>query len=246
MKMVLSAIVAAALAAYNNPCVARGEFSSPQASASASDSEEAAIQAQINSVYQGFLSSYRIGPGDVIAIHIDRHPEDSLERAVVSPVGQIYYSLLGNVSVVGKTLPQLQEYFTASISEFIKEPRVTVSLLEAHSAKIAVLGDVREPGVIIMTRPMRVLDAISQARGIADTGNSSDVSILRQYEDGRVQILSVNVKRILKGKAGAEENIYLRAGDTIIVHGGMIKKLGTISSLVGIGSFLTFLMRGSR
>ena len=208
--------------------------------------DEAAIQQQIQSVYRGFYESYRLGPGDVIAIHVDKHPDDSVERAVVSPVGQIYYPLMGNITVVAKTVGQLQEHFTNSISEFIKDPRVTISLLEANSAKIGVLGDVRTPGVLVMTRPLRVLDAISLAGGITDTGSKSNVSILRQYEDGRTQIVTVNVKKILEGKAGPEDNGYLRAGDTIIVHGNLIKKLGTISSMVGIASFATFLTRGSR
>jgi hypothetical protein len=56
-----------------------------------SPSEDAAIQAQINSVYQTFFNSYRLGAGDAVAIYIDKHSEDSVPRAVVSPVGQIYY-----------------------------------------------------------------------------------------------------------------------------------------------------------
>jgi polysaccharide biosynthesis/export protein len=210
-----------------------------------SPAEEAAIQSQINSVYQGFYNSYRLGPGDALAINIDRHPEDSVQRVIVSPVGYLYFPLLGNVNVVGKTMPQLEQYFTASVSEFIRDPRVTLTLLEAQSAKIGVLGDVRQPGVQILTRPMRVLDAITQAGGIAETGKQT-ISILRQYEDGRVQMLSADVKKILQGKASPEENAYLRAGDTIIVHGNLFKKINKISSLVGVTSLFTFLVRGGR
>src|SRR5437588_6225509 len=50
-------------------------------------SDEAAIQAQINSVYQSFYNGYRLGPGDIIGIHIDKHPDDSVEKVTVSPVG---------------------------------------------------------------------------------------------------------------------------------------------------------------
>ncbi|HEX8185733.1 MAG TPA: polysaccharide biosynthesis/export family protein [Blastocatellia bacterium] len=208
-------------------------------------SDEAAIQAQINSVYQCFYSSYRLGPGDIIGIYIDKHPEDSVERVTVSPVGKIYFPLLGNVTVVGKTLPQLQDYFSTAVAEFIREPRVTLSLLEAQSAKIGILGDVKTPGLMIMTRPLRVLDAITQAGGILDTGSQA-VSILRQYEDGRVQMLAVDVKKILKGKASPEENAYLRSGDTIIVHGNLFKKIGKVTSMMGLTGLVTFMTRGGR
>lgn len=211
----------------------------------ASPADEAAIQTHINLIYQSFYNSYRLGPGDVLGIFIDKHPEDSAPKVVVSPVGYVYFPLLGNVPVVGKTLPQLEQYFTASVAEFIRDPRVTLSLLEAHSAKIGVLGDVKSPGVKIMTRPMRVLDVITESGGITDTG-SQNVSILRQYEDGRVQVFTSDVKKILKGKASSEENAYLRAGDTIIVHGNLFKKMTKISSVVGLTSLVTFLSRGGQ
>jgi len=209
-------------------------------------SDEAAIEDQIATVYRDFYGSYRLGPGDVIAIHVDKHPDDSLERTVVSPAGQIYYSLMGNVLVGGKTMPELQEYFSNAISEYISTPRVTLTLLEANSAKIGVLGDVRSPGIVILSRPMRVLDAVSAVGGITDVGNSSDVSVLRQFADGRVKTLTVNLKSIMKGKAAPEENMYLNAGDTVIVHGNWLKKMGTISSMVGIANFFTFLSSGRR
>ena len=208
-------------------------------------SDEAAIQAQINSVYQNFYSGYRLGPGDIIGIYIDKHPEDSVEKVTVSPVGRVYFPLLGTLTVVGKTVPQLQEYLTNAVAEFIREPRVTLVLLEAQSAKFGVLGDVKNPGLMVMTRPLRVLDAITMAGGILDTG-SQKVSVLRQYEDGRVQMLTADVKKILKGKANPEENMYLRAGDTVIVHGNLFKTLGKVSSLVGVTTLVTFLGRGGR
>jgi len=57
---------------------------------------------------------------------------------------------------------------------------MTLSLLESNSSKYGILGDVREPGVKIMTRPLRVFDAITAAGGITDTGSSSNVTVLRQ------------------------------------------------------------------
>src|SRR5262245_39802362 len=216
------------------------------AAADLASSDEMAIQNQIASVYRDFHNSYRLGPGDVIAIHVDKHPDDSLERTVVSPAGQIYYSLMGNVMVGAKTVPELQEYFSTAISEYIKAPRVTVTLLEANSAKVGVLGDVRSPGIVIMSRPMRVLDAVSAVGGITDVGNSSEVLVLRQYADGRVKTLRVNVKNIMKGRAAPEENLFLTGGDTVIVHGNWLKKIGTISSMVGIANFFTFLSSGRR
>ena len=260
IKKIMCIAVIAALGLYAQGMAAAQSSSKPSPSEIAGDnsaqhlnganppdpSEEAEIQAQISSVYQNFYNGYRLGAGDIIAIHVDRHPQDSVERVAVSPFGQVYYPLMGNVSVAGKTLAQLQDHFTTSISEFIRDPRVTISLLEANSAKIGVLGDVQNPGVILLTRPMRVLDAITLTGGITDRGNSSKVTVLRQYEDGSVKTLTVNVKEILKGKANPEENAYLRAGDTIIVHGNTFKKIEKVTSLLGVTGFVSFITNRGR
>ena len=210
----------------------------------ASPSDEAAIQSQINAVYRGLLQFIPARSGDIVGIFIDKHPEDSVLRVAVSPVGRVYFPLLGDITVVGKTLPQLQEYLGNAVAEFIKEPRVTLALLEAQSAKIGILGDVKTPGVHLMTRPLRVLDGHHPCRrDTFDTG-SANVSILRQFEDGRVQMLTADVKKILKGKASPEENAFLRPGDTLIVHGNLFKMMTKVSSLVGITSLVTLISSG--
>ncbi len=213
-------------------------------SSPASDEEEVAIQAQISSVYQSFYKGYRFGAGDVLSIYIDKHKDDSIDKTTVTPLGQVFYPLLGNVNVAGKTLDQLQEYLTIAISEYIRDPKVTVTLLESNSAKYGMLGDVRDPGVKVLTRPMRVFEAITAAGGITDLGNKSDVVVLRQDDFGNVQTLKVNVKKMMQGRATPEDNLYLQRGDTIIVKGNLFKTVSKYTSLVGLTGFVSFLFRG--
>src|SRR5207249_3364284 len=104
------------------------------------------------------------------------------------------------------------------LSEYIINPRVSVELLETKSAKIGVLGEVLRPGIVVMSGPMTVLDAIKSAGGVADTGRKSNISLLRQTGHGWQQ-MTIDVGRILKGKAGAEDDLQLRPGDTLVVHG---------------------------
>lgn len=191
-------------------------------------------------IYRNFYNSYKLGPGDQIAVRVQGQPDYSLEQITISPVGRIYHPLLGEVEVAQFTVPTLTDRLTVALSQFIIDPKVTVSLLAANSAKIGVLGDVTNPGVVLMSKPMTVLDAISASGGVSDSGSKSNVTVLRQTREGRMQTMKVNVKRILEGKAGPEENIALRAGDTIIVHGNTRKKISTITGMLGFGNFLWF------
>ncbi len=197
-------------------------------------------------IYQEFYDTYRIGPADEIAIRVTGQPDYTLEKAKVSPTGSVYHPLLGDVDVAGMTVPQLIERLTKDLSEYLINPKVSVALIEASSAKIGVLGEVVHPGIVIMNRPMNLLEAIASSGGFADTGSKSDVTVLRQMRDGRSQTLKVNVKRILEGKARPEENIAMQAGDIVLIHGNVKKTLNTVVSLAGFGSFLSFITLGGR
>ena len=192
-------------------------------------------------IYRDFYNSYKLGPEDQLALRVQGQPDYSIESVTISPVGRIFHPLLGELDVAGMTVPKLIERLTIEMSQFIIEPKVSVSLLSANSAKIGVLGDVSRPGVLVMGRPMTILDAISASGGVSDSGSKSDVTVLRQVGEGRSLIRKVNLKRILQGKAEPEENLALRAGDTIIVHGNTRKKISSFTSMLGFGNFLGFL-----
>ena len=204
--------------------------------------EQAGLEEQyFRTIYRDFYNRYKLGPEDQIAVRVQGQPDYSLEQVTISPVGRIYHPLLGELDVAGLTVPQLTERLTLELSQYIRDPKVSLSLLSANSAKIGVLGDVVKPGIVIMARPMTVLDAIAASGGVADSGSKSDVTVLRQRGEGVLQPMKVNVKRILEGKASPEENFALQAGDTVIVHGNTRKKIANITSMLGFGSFLGFI-----
>lgn len=191
-------------------------------------------------MYENFRRTYRLGPADEIAVRVRLEPDYSIERAKISPDGRVFHPLLGDVVAGGLTVEQLTKKLKQDLLRYIKQPEVSVQLLEAKSAKVGVLGEVGHPGILAMTGPMTVLDAITQSGGFARTGSRSNVSLVRQSQTGKYQTLSVDVKKLLAGKADAEENLPLQPGDTVIVHGNFLKKLEYVTALTGFTQFLTF------
>jgi protein involved in polysaccharide export with SLBB domain len=200
--------------------------------------------AQVRDIMRKFRDTYRLGPDDELAIRVLKQPDYTLEKAKVSPVGAIFHPLLGEIIVAGLTVEQLRKQLTIDFSEYVLDPSVYVELLVASSAKIGVIGEIARPGILVMTRPMTVTDAIVEAGGITDLGKKSNVTVVRQPLDGDTRMISVNVKRIFEGKAKPGENIALQAGDTVIVHGNTMKTLTKITSVTGLASLLTFLSIG--
>lgn len=229
-------------AAQNSPSATQAGKTEAGSAASAKQNEDPEFEA----AYQKFYTGYKLGPGDLIAIRVQGQPEYSKEQIKVSPVGAIYLELLGDVSIGGMTIEQADNHITKELSEYLKDPKVTISLLDAVSAKIGVLGEVLKPGIMVMSRPMNLLDAIVEAGGFANTGSKSNVELIRQGADGSREPKRFNVQQILRGKSKPEENVLLQPGDIVYVHGNVYKKLSTVSSLAGFAGFAAFLQLGAR
>ncbi|HKX28834.1 MAG TPA: polysaccharide biosynthesis/export family protein [Blastocatellia bacterium] len=191
-----------------------------------------------------FSETYRFGPADVLAIRVKGQPDFSLERVKVSPMGTVYHPLLDDIQVSGLTIEQLKKQLTVDFSEYILDPVVSVELVEVQSAKVAVVGEVLAPRVLLMQGPLTILDAIVQAGGVSDMGSKSNITLLRQNPNGTRTELTVNLKPILEAKARPEENLSLQAGDLVIVHGNTRKKLAKITSIAGFTSLLSLIQLG--
>jgi protein involved in polysaccharide export with SLBB domain len=248
---ILKLVAAIAALCFGWGSVAWGQTADPGIATGSGTQGEAKAQSVtddplFDGIYRKFYDTYRLGPADELSIRIKGQPDYSYEKVKISPAGTIFHMLLGEVSVGGLTIAQVTERLTNDLSEYFKNPQVNVQLIEAVSAKIAVLGDVIRPDVYVMARPMNVLDAISAAGGFADTGSKSSVEVNRQMSDGSRKIMKVNVKNILDGRAKPGDNIPLQAGDLVYVHGNASKTIAKITSLAGFGNFLSFMTLGRR
>lgn len=194
-------------------------------------------------IYRHFYDSYKLGPADAIAVRVYGQPDYSFERLVVSPVGRVYHPLLGDVEVARLTVNEVKQRLASEMSQYLIDPKVSVSLIEANSAKVGVLGEVTKPGIVVLSRPMAVLDAISEAGGFTAFGNKSSVILIRPLADGRMVKREINVKRIMEAQAKPEDNVSLLAGDVVVVGQNARAKLTFIASLVGFGNFLAYVGR---
>ncbi len=213
-------------------------------SSSKTVSIEPSEEEYFKSIYHNFYESYRLGPGDEIAIRVLGQPDYSFPKVKVSPVGRVYHPLVGNIEVVGLTVPQLEKKLTVEFSEYVINPQVSVSLEEAQSAKIGILGEVRTPSIVVISRPMTILEAINTIGGFTESADRRGVVLLRQERNGVMATKKIDVKKIMDGKASPEENIIIKAGDTIIVNSNFKKKMDNAMNSLRFTSFLSFIAFG--
>lgn len=193
-------------------------------------------EAAILPYYNNYLSTYRLGPEDVISVEVFGQERYSKAGIVVPPTGRIsYIHIKDGIHVAGKTTQEVAAEITKHYEEYIIDPVVNVSLDKAASARYSIIGDVAQPGVRIITRRNSVSEAIAEAGGVLSTGDKGKVALLRRQADGTMQVYPVNLNAILKGKA--RDNLYVGPGDQIVVPGNTLKKIKGITDLFSIISF---------
>jgi polysaccharide export outer membrane protein len=158
--------------------------------------------------------NYVIGPQDVLDISVWKEPE--LTRGVaVRPDGKISMPLLNDVQAAGRTPLQLAADITAGLKKFVTDPQVTVIVSTINSQRVFILGEVNRAGAYPLLPNMTVLQALSSAGGTTIYANLKKIYLLRM-EDGKQVKHPFNYKDVLAGKA-ADQNILVKAGDTIVV-----------------------------
>lgn len=159
-------------------------------------------------------AGYQLKEGDVI--HISVWGEDTLNQEIrVLPDGSISFPLVGTLRVAGLSTPEVAEVITKSLQEYIPDPDVSVIVTATDGNRIFVLGKVGQPGPIVMTAPLTVMEALSLSGGLGTFADENDIRILRQSAAGEEQ-LEVRYNDIMSGK-DLSSNHQLKAGDTILV-----------------------------
>lgn len=167
------------------------------------------------------LSSYQIGPLDVIRVEVFGAPELTRE-AEVDQAGNFSLPLAGAVVAAGRTPAELSAAIASKLRErYLKNPQVSVNIVKAQSKTFTVDGAVREPGLYPIVGKMTLQQAIARAKGADVVANLNNVVVFRTAGNQRVAAL-FNLKEI---RAGRLEDPQIYGNDIIVVGESAARKL---------------------
>jgi len=159
---------------------------------------------------------YRLNPGDVVRISVWRE-EELLREARIQPDGTVSYPLVGSVPAADRTPAEVADAISQELEAFIPDAVVTVELLEAQGYRVYVIGEVNRPGEYQLSQPITVMQALSIAGGLTPFAGTSGIRILRTMTEDQ-QSIPFDYDAVADD-GEMEENIFLQAGDTVIVPG---------------------------
>lgn len=160
---------------------------------------------------------YILQPLDLLRIVVFQEPD--LERQVrISQENSVNLPLIGSVDLTGKSVRQAEEMIRARYdAEFLKNPQITITVLEYTQRTVQVLGAVNSPGAIAFTpeQQMTLVEAIARAGGQARIADIRKVRLTRVGADGKAETFTINVDDVMKGSSN--EKWPLKKGDVIFV-----------------------------
>lgn len=142
-------------------------------------------------------TQYLLGTGDSVQVTVFNAPDYSGTFNVLAG-GALNVPLAGEVAVEGLTLQQAADDIATRLAQYVRRPRVTVSLLAARPLQVAIAGQVIRPGSYTIPAitgsadrvPTAQNDAgaaaptltqvISLAGGITQSADIRNIKVLRQ------------------------------------------------------------------
>lgn len=173
-------------------------------------------------------SDYIIGPQDNLEINVFQ-VMDLTKTVRVESSGMILLPLIGQVRASGRTVKDLSDEIAQKLGEkYVKDPLVTVTVMESASQKVTVDGAVTQPGIYPISGNTTLSQAVALARGTIEDANLRQVAVFRNEGEKRMAAV-FDLSAIRAGRL-PDPPVY--ANDVIVVDtaGGrrLLRSLGSI------------------
>jgi polysaccharide export outer membrane protein len=136
-------------------------------------------------------------------VHVKVYQEDDLEAKVrVSKDGSVVLSLLGSVTIGGKTREQAAKHIRDLLGDkYLVNPHVSLEILEYSKHRFTVLGQVQRPATYDMPgdESVNLLQALSMAGGLTRLGAGSRVTVQRGQGTDK-QVFKLDADAMAKDK----------------------------------------------
>jgi protein involved in polysaccharide export with SLBB domain len=176
---------------------------------------------------------FTLGPGDRLEIELLNQPK-SRATTFVGPDGKVYYHLLPGIDVWGLTLNQARAVLEKEMAKYVTEPQIAVTLREASSKHIWLLGRLTRPGVYPLTAPTTLLESIATAGGAAHSTSqvtTEELADLRHcFVMRQGQFLPVDFYRLLR-EGDTSQNIYLQPDDFVYVPSALSQQIYVLGAV---------------
>jgi len=165
------------------------------------------------------IPEYKIGPSDQLRITIWEGRNPTEYEVNVQVDGNINFGYVTDLNVMSLTPSQVKEAILEYLSEYFRNPNVTVDVLQYNSKKASLLGEIRAlqrgdsgPGWYPLSGKTKVVDFISRYGGPTENADLAQVKVVR----AKGQTFYLNLyKAMFEGDV--TQNLILDDGDIVFL-----------------------------
>ena len=166
---------------------------------------------------QALAADYVLGSGDVLRVTVYQNPDLTTDTRVAE-TGNITFPLLGQVRVGGLSITQAEKAIADGLrtGNFVKQPQVSILVMQIRGNQASVLGQVNRPGRYpLETADIRLTDLLAIAGGICP-GTGSDVAVVTGTRKGQPLRLEVDLPQLFASNK-RDDDILIQNGDVVWV-----------------------------
>lgn len=176
---------------------------------------------------------YHIHSGDQLDVRFRLTPEYN-QTVVVQPDGFVDLTIAGDVRVASLTITDARKVITDGAVKHLKDPDVTVTLVNFQHPYFVVAGLVARPGKYDMQEDTTAMQALLLAGGPVEGAKVSQVVVFRRINEGGAQVKVLNLKNIKK-TSDLERDLTLQPGDMLYVSPTLLTE---VAQFMKIGNSL--------
>lgn len=181
--------------------------------------DEARIKKRLMELEMEEEPAYHMNAGDQVEIRVYDHPDLGMTTRI-GPDGMVGIAFMGQVKLSGQTIAQGAESIREGLAPYVKNPVVSITVLDVQSETATIAGACAKPGVYGISNSTRLADFYAMAGSSAErlfNGVDVDVADLEHSIFVRKgELLPVDfIKAISKGDT--LHNIRVRKGDYVFI-----------------------------
>jgi polysaccharide export outer membrane protein len=155
-----------------------------------------------------------LGPGDKLELTLFYGDNEAKQTYTLDSSGQMEVRFIGTVAAGGKTVRDVQEEIRSRLADgYLRDPVVSLTVVEINSLKCSVFGQVARSGTIKFTPGMTIVEAIAQSGGFSPLARKNMVKVTRTVE-GKKETYKIPVEMIAEGR---RPNFPMMPGDEVFV-----------------------------
>lgn len=169
-------------------------------------------------------TDYVVGTDDIVNVTVFGQAQLS-GKFTVQGDGSITYPSLGRIKAGGRTVQALEDEIRKGLGEkILRDPQVSIAVEQYRSQSVQVMGAVGKPGMIEFRGSLNVVQALAQSGGV--TEEAGQEALIMRTDSPSIRL---NIESLYKG--AADQNVLLKAGDTVVVEkAGLVYVTGHVAS----------------